>query len=182
MLTTSALILGLSRTRSTAIHFRSNLLSDLSLFPRSFSFSHNRPYSRQRFAHPSRFPMPSPSRSPCPKSKVLVLGAGNFGSCLADHLGDSNHEVYMWSREADIVEYFNQHHRNPRYLQDHDFPKNITAIGPDLPDAELIKQVDVLLFAIPTEGVRWGALLFFCVLNLRRDFQVDIDSTSTAIG
>lgn len=60
----------------------------------------------------------------------------------------------MWSREADIVEYFNQHHRNPRYLQDHDFPKNITAIGPDLPDAELIKQVDVLLFAIPTEGVR----------------------------
>ena len=88
----------------------------------------------------------------------------------------------MWSREADIVEYFNQHHRNPRYLQDHDFPKNITAIGPDLPDAELIKQVDVLLFAIPTEGVRWGALSFFCVLNLRRDFQVDIDSTSTAIG
>jgi hypothetical protein len=43
--------------------------------------------------------------SPTPK-KILVFGSGNFGSCLADHLGDSEHEVSMWSREKSFVEYF----------------------------------------------------------------------------
>ncbi|KAI0040804.1 NAD-dependent glycerol-3-phosphate dehydrogenase [Auriscalpium vulgare] len=89
-----------------------------------------------------------------PRSRILVLGAGNFGSCLADHLADSEHDVFMWSREADLVQFFNEHHKNPSYLKDHDFPPNIRAIGPALPEAEFIKSVDVLLFAIPTEGVR----------------------------
>jgi glycerol-3-phosphate dehydrogenase len=93
------------------------------------------------------------SSSPTPK-KILVFGSGNFGSCLADHLGDSEHEVSMWSREKSFVEYFNEHHKNPRYLKDHCFPNTIRAVGPDLPDAEFIKRIDVLLFAIPTQGLR----------------------------
>lgn len=94
------------------------------------------------------------SCSPTPQ-KVLVFGSGNFGSCLADHLGDSEHEVSMWSREKSFVEYFNEHHKNPRYLKDHCFPNTIRAVGPDLPDAEFIKRMDVLLFAIPTQGLRY---------------------------
>lgn len=93
--------------------------------------------------------------SPTPKSKVLVLGSGNFGSCLADHLGDSEHEVSLWSRHASFVEYFNAHRRNPTYLKDHTFPANIRAVGPGIPDREMIQQMDVLLFAIPTQGLRW---------------------------
>ncbi|EPQ60497.1 glycerol-3-phosphate dehydrogenase [Gloeophyllum trabeum ATCC 11539] len=89
-----------------------------------------------------------------PKCKVLVLGAGNFGSCLADHLGDSEHEVFLWSRSAELVAKFNETHRNPECLQDHVFPETIKAIGPELPSADVIKNMDVLLFAIPTEGVR----------------------------
>ena len=97
-----------------------------------------------------------PSSSPLTKkNKVLVIGSGNFGSCLADHLGNSEHEVFMWSREKSVVEYFNQHHKNPQYLKDHCFPNTICAVGPDLPDAEFIKNMDVLLFAIPTEGLRY---------------------------
>ncbi|KAF9056569.1 glycerol-3-phosphate dehydrogenase [Panaeolus papilionaceus] len=88
------------------------------------------------------------------KSKVIVFGAGNFGSCLASHLGDVQHEVYMWAREEKIVQYFNLHHRNPLYLPDHAFPPNITAIGPNLPDKAFINSVDVLLFAIPTQFLR----------------------------
>lgn len=94
------------------------------------------------------------SLSPSPKSKVLVLGAGTFGSCLADHLGDSEHQVYMWSRHASCVEYFNVHHRNPTYLKDHVFSANIRAVGPEIPDREMIQQMDVVLFAIPTQGLR----------------------------
>ncbi|THH18554.1 hypothetical protein EW146_g2452 [Bondarzewia mesenterica] len=142
-----------NRISATLPHLRSKF-PNAYLPPQPFVVP-TRAYTRHRRTQPSGFTMyPSPSRSPCPKSKVLVFGAGNFGSCLADHLGDSEHEVYMWSREADVVEYFNKHHRNPRYLQDHDFDHKITALGPEFPDAELIKQVDVLLFAIPTDGVR----------------------------
>jgi len=91
------------------------------------------------------------------KSKVLIFGAGNFGSCLADHLGDSQHDVFMWSREKTIVDHFNLHHRNLRYLTDHNFSPNIKAIGPELPDQDFLAQMDVLLFAIPTQALRFVA-------------------------
>jgi hypothetical protein len=88
-------------------------------------------------------------------SKVLVFGAGNFGSCLASHLGDSGHDVYIWARDESIVKHFNIHHRNPMYLRDHQFPSNITAIGPDLPSKEFMAGMEVLLFAIPTQFLRY---------------------------
>ena len=91
---------------------------------------------------------------PAQTSKVIVFGAGNFGSCLASHLGDSQHVVYMWAREERIVKYFNLHQRNPVYLKDHSFPPSITAIGPELPNNDFINKVDVLLFAIPTQFLR----------------------------
>ncbi|THV07618.1 glycerol-3-phosphate dehydrogenase [Dendrothele bispora CBS 962.96] len=97
--------------------------------------------------------MPSPTRT-CPPSKVLVFGAGNFGSCLADHLGDSEHEVFLWAREAELINHFNEFHRNPSYLRDHQFSTNIEAVGPEIPGKELIDKMDVLLFAIPTQFLR----------------------------
>ncbi|THH06345.1 hypothetical protein EW145_g4149 [Phellinidium pouzarii] len=96
-------------------------------------------------------------RSPQPptiKNRVCILGAGNFGSCLADHLGDSEHDVLLWSRSERQVMYFNAHHKNSEYFKDHVFPPTIIAIGPELPSAEVIKRLDVLLFAIPTEALR----------------------------
>jgi len=85
---------------------------------------------------------------------ILVLGAGSFGSCLADHLGDSEHHVYLWSRSKDFCDHFNQHHRSIHQLTDHQFSTHITAVGPEFPDRTLLDKIDVLLFAIPTEGVR----------------------------
>ena len=118
--------------------------------------------SPQNYHHPNTqfkgidpLKMVSPTRhSVTPKSRVVVLGAGNFGSCLADHLADSDHDVQLWSRSEGFVKYFNEHHKNPDYLKEHSFPECITAVGPELPSAEDIKNVDVLLFAIPTEGPR----------------------------
>ena len=92
--------------------------------------------------------------TPKPVSRVLVLGAGNFGSCLADHLADSTHRVYLWARSKQLVDTFNKERRNDKYLTDHVFPEGIEAIGPELPGAELLKEVDVVLFAVPTQGLR----------------------------
>ena len=110
-------------------------------------------HPRTRLIYPTGFKM-LPHQQNGHKSKVLVFGAGNFGSCLADHLGDSSHTVYMWSRSENLVKHFNQFHRNPEALQDHLFAESITAVGPEFPSAKLVQNMDVLLFAIPTEGVR----------------------------
>lgn len=53
-----------------------------------------------------------------------------------------------------MVKHFNLHHRNAKYLPEHDFSKNITAVGPDLPDGKFLNEMDVLLFAIPTQFLR----------------------------
>jgi len=97
---------------------------------------------------------------------ILVLGAGSFGSCLADHLGDSEHHVYLWSRSKDFCDHFNQHHRSIHQLRDHQFSTHITAVGPEFPDRALVEKIDILLFAIPTEGVRSNLVALKPVLNL----------------
>ncbi|KAF8665456.1 hypothetical protein AX16_000474 [Volvariella volvacea WC 439] len=131
--------------------------------------------SRSPFRQPFHPPLsqsgPGLSRKMCitkqlpSKAKVLVFGSGNFGSCLASHLGDSQHEVYMWCREESIVKHFNTHHRNPVYLRDHIFPENITAVGPEMPSKEFMNSMDVLLFAIPTQFLRENLLILHPQLN-----------------
>lgn len=143
------------------IAIRRNNIVKSKLHPRASVIlcSHHNHFSR-RSTHSTaslstaKFTMLSLPSTPPPKSKILVFGAGNFGSCLADHLGNSDHEVFMWSREARFVEYFNKHHRNPDYLKDHEFSANIRVVGPEMPSKAMMKQMDVLLFAIPTQGVR----------------------------
>ncbi|KAI0348343.1 NAD-dependent glycerol-3-phosphate dehydrogenase [Trametopsis cervina] len=113
--------------------------------------------------------MPSPSpRTASGTTKVLVFGAGNFGSCLADHLGDSQHEVFMWSRSKDIVTYFNLNRKHPQFLTDHVFPDSVQAIGPDFPTAQTVQSMDVLLFAIPTQAVRETLKSLRPTLNLEK--------------
>ena len=118
------------------------------------SCSTARLYSPPRM-DPTSLARSTPPRTPVPKSKVLVLGAGNFGSCLADHLGDSEHEVLLWSRSKDLVDHFDKCHKNNQYLTDHIFPDSITAVGPDLPSADVLRSLDVVLFALPTQALRY---------------------------
>lgn len=143
-------------------HFSHTLPHQFAPLTRHFSPSSNPVHTPVRYSnvHSPAFRMPS--NSPSQRCKVLVLGAGNFGSCLADHLGDSDHEVFMWSREKSVVDYFNEHHKNPQYLKGHCFPNTIRAVGPDLPGSDFIKRIDVLLFAIPTQGLRYSFLASVC--------------------
>jgi len=135
-------------------HFSHTLPHQFAPLTRHFSPSSNPAYTPVRYSNVHSLAFRMPSNSPSQRCKVLVLGAGNFGSCLADHLGDSDHEVFMWSREKSVVDYFNEHHKNPQYLKGHCFPNTIRAVGPDLPGSDFIKRIDVLLFAIPTQGLR----------------------------
>ena len=126
---------------------RSNLrLSKLSL--------HTRPFVCLQSLHSRRFKHWNTQSMQQTVKSILVLGAGSFGLCLADHLGDSEHHVYLWSRSNEFCDHFNQHYRSIHQLRDHQFSTHITAVGPEFPNRALVDKIDILLFAIPTEGVR----------------------------
>jgi glycerol-3-phosphate dehydrogenase (NAD(P)+) len=48
--------------------------------------------------------------------KCGVLGAGAWGTALANLLVDNGHETMLWAHEPDVVESINAGHGNPRFL------------------------------------------------------------------
>jgi len=83
--------------------------------------------------------------------RVLVLGAGNFGTCLASHLARLGHQVTLWSRESAVVDSITRHHRNPTYLTTIKLPSSLEAT---LDLAKAIPTAEVLVLAIPTQFMR----------------------------
>lgn len=77
--------------------------------------------------------------------------------CLADHLADIENEVYIYCRSQLTIDSLNNHQKNPKYLTDHVFNKNMKAIGPNLEvtlNSNFLLSCDVILFAIPTQSMR----------------------------
>jgi len=48
--------------------------------------------------------------------RCAVVGAGAWGTALADLLARNGHEVTLWAREADVVDSINARHENARFL------------------------------------------------------------------
>lgn len=48
--------------------------------------------------------------------RIAVLGLGNWGTALANHLATKGYDVLGWSIEQPVVEGINSRHRNPNYL------------------------------------------------------------------
>lgn len=48
--------------------------------------------------------------------KITVIGAGAWGSALADLAGRCGHDVLLWSFEAEVAEAIETSHRNPIYF------------------------------------------------------------------
>ena len=92
---------------------------------------------------------------------VVVLGAGNFGTCLAQHLGSQGNKVAIYAREQKIVDSINQSHINPVYLSSITLSKNVSAFH--LIDNLKDIDADAYLIVIPTQFMRE-------VLNQAKEF------------
>lgn len=84
--------------------------------------------------------------------KVVVLGTGNFGTCLANHLAGLGHQVTMWGRSIDITDSIQNLHRNPKYLSHVPLEPNLRATS--LLTEELLSETEFLVLAIPTQFLR----------------------------
>ncbi|WP_161878375.1 NAD(P)H-dependent glycerol-3-phosphate dehydrogenase [Alkalibacterium sp. MB6] len=85
------------------------------------------------------------------ESNIAVLGAGSWGSALANVLFENGHQVTLWTRDEKQCEEINTDHTNQHYLPGFTFPKKLKATT-DL--SEAVREVNVVLFVIPTKGIR----------------------------
>lgn len=94
--------------------------------------------------------------------KIAVLGAGSWGSALANVLSENNHTVTLWTREQKQCDEINNNYTNKNYLNNFTFPKTIKATT-DV--AEALVDVEALVFVIPTKGIREVASLVGSALH-----------------
>ena len=60
------------------------------------------------------------------KVNVSVLGAGSWGTALAA-LASRKHPTILWARDAAVANSINQHHTNPKYLNNIQLPQALVA-------------------------------------------------------
>jgi glycerol-3-phosphate dehydrogenase (NAD(P)+) len=61
--------------------------------------------------------------------RCAVLGAGAWGTALADLLARNGHDVALWAFEPDVVEAINTRHLNARFLPDAALAPSLRATG-----------------------------------------------------
>lgn len=82
------------------------------------------------------------------KSKnVGVIGAGAWGSGLAQAIARGGHKVQIWAREQDVVDGINKEHENKRYLPGYPLSENLTA---STNIEEVANGKDYLILASPS--------------------------------
>jgi glycerol-3-phosphate dehydrogenase (NAD(P)+) len=111
------------------------------------------------------------------KEKIAVLGAGSWGSMLANILVENGHEVRLWSYKKSQVEELNSKHTNLKYIQGFTYPKELVAYD-DMKAA--IQGVDDILFVVPAQVTRQTAKQVNSILK-ELDMSVNIIHGSKGI-
>lgn len=86
-----------------------------------------------------------------PATKIVVVGAGSWGTALAFALARNNHDVSLWARSADHVLEMQKDGSNERYLPGFKFPDNLRA-NSDL--EQLTRDHKVFLIGTPSHAFR----------------------------
>jgi glycerol-3-phosphate dehydrogenase (NAD(P)+) len=92
--------------------------------------------------------MMAPAR---PIQRVAVIGAGSWGTTIANLLAGKGFDVTLWARESEILRELTERGENSRYLPG-------VTLHPQLRAAtsleESVRTADLLIFAIPAQSLR----------------------------
>lgn len=100
-------------------------------------------------------------------ARVAVVGAGSWGTALANLLARKGVPVTLWSHEADVAEGIEREHRNPRYLAEVELDPRLRAT-PEM--AEAVDGAEVVVSVSPSHVVR--AVMAQAARSMRPDALV----------
>ena len=80
-----------------------------------------------------------------------VIGAGAWGTALADLLSTNGHDVRLWAYEADVVESINTSHENKRFLAGVALAPGVVATSSH---QEALAEASVVVYATPSQHLR----------------------------
>jgi glycerol-3-phosphate dehydrogenase (NAD(P)+) len=83
--------------------------------------------------------------------RCAVIGAGAWGTALADLLASTGHEVRLWAYEADVVESINERHENARFLAGMSLDSGLVATQAQ---AEALDGARLVVYATPSTHLR----------------------------
>lgn len=83
--------------------------------------------------------------------RVSVLGAGNWGSTIANLIGNNGYDVLLWCRRPEQADEINQRHTNERYLPGIKFSRRVRATV-ELKHAVL--GLPLMFFVVPSKSFR----------------------------
>ena len=94
--------------------------------------------------------------------KIAVLGAGSWGTVLANLLTENGHDVTIWAYLQKDTDEINNKHTNEHYLPGLRLNEKLVA-NTDL--ATSVKDADLVLFVVPTNVVRGVAKQLLPILE-----------------
>ena len=83
--------------------------------------------------------------------KIAIVGAGSWGTAVANVFADAGAQVMLWGRDPAIVESVNAHHENAKYAKGFRLSSSIKATA-DL--ATALEFGEVIVNAVPTQSLR----------------------------
>ncbi|GAC1516870.1 MAG: NAD(P)H-dependent glycerol-3-phosphate dehydrogenase [Gemmatimonadaceae bacterium] len=84
-------------------------------------------------------------------TRCAVIGAGAWGTALADLLARNGHATTLWAHEADVVESVNTHHENARFLTG--IPLSVT-LRATTDIEECVRGANLVTVAAPSHVLR----------------------------
>lgn len=84
-------------------------------------------------------------------TKIAVLGAGSWGTVLADLLVNNGHQVDLWGNSEIMAAEINEQHTNRHYLPEFEINPQVHAT---LDLKETLTDADAALFVLPTAAIR----------------------------
>lgn len=106
-------------------------------------------------------------------SKITVIGAGSWGTALANLLANNGENVEIYARDKEVVKTINQQNYNFKYFPDIKLNTNLTAVN-NLKKS--LKETELVVISVPTQAL--SGLLE----HLQKFLTTNIIIVSTAKG
>ena len=86
---------------------------------------------------------------------VAVVGAGNFGTAIANIVAGNGSRTYLWMRDEKQLKDIRKHNENRRYLPGHSLHANIVPTS-DL--SEAFNDCNLVFVTVPSQSFREVAI------------------------